>query len=71
MKGLMNLLVKSGPCDFSRLDKPKIKEHESQKRIMGPYAAAASTKKAKMVSAFTLVNKFLKISRLLNLGAMK
>ena len=71
MKGLMNLLVKSGPCDFTRLDEPKIKEHESQKRIMGPCAAAASTKKAKMVSAFTLVNKFLKTSRLLNLGAMK
>ncbi|RMX56411.1 hypothetical protein pdam_00008810 [Pocillopora damicornis] len=38
----------AGPCDFSRLDEPKIKEHESQKRIMGPCAAAASTKKAKM-----------------------
>ena len=58
MKELMNLLVKSGPCDLNRLDEPKIKEHESQKRIMGPCAAAASTKKAKMVSAFTLVNKF-------------
>ena len=32
--------------------------HESQKRIMGPCAAAASIKKARMVSKFTLVNKF-------------
>ena len=63
MKGFMNLLVKSeklvksGPRGLNRLDEPKI-EHESQMRIMGPCAAAASIKKARMVSAFTLVNKF-------------
>ena len=32
-------------------------EREIQKRIMGPRAAAASIKKARLVSAFTLVNK--------------
>ena len=32
--------------------------HESQNRIMGQCAAAASIKKARMVSKFTLVNKF-------------
>ena len=53
----MNLLVKSGPRGLNRLDEPKI-EHESQMRIMGPCAAAASIKKARMVSKFTLVNKF-------------
>ena len=57
MKGFMNLLVKSGPRGLNRLDEPKI-EHESQMRIMGPCAAAASIKKARMVSKFTLVNKF-------------
>ena len=57
MKGFMNLLVKSGPRGLNRLDEPKI-EHESQMRIMGPCAAATSIKKARMVSAFTLVNKF-------------
>ena len=40
-KGLMNLLVKSGPRDLNRLDEPKI-ERETQRRIMGPCAAAAS-----------------------------
>ena len=57
MKGFMNLLVKSGPRGLNSLDEPKI-EHESQMRIMGPCAVAASIKKARMVSAFTLVNKF-------------
>ena len=57
MKGFINLLVKSGPRDLNRLDELKI-EHESQMRIMGPCAAAASIKKVRMVSAFTLVNKF-------------
>ena len=51
----MNLLVKSSPRDFNPLDKPKI-ERESQK-IKSPCAAAASIKKARMVSAFMLVNK--------------
>ena len=37
----MNLLVKSGSRDLNRLDEPKI-EHETQRRIMGPCAAAAS-----------------------------
>ena len=37
----MNLLVKSGPRDLNRLDEPKI-ERETQRRIMGPCAAAAS-----------------------------
>ena len=41
MKGLLNLLVKSGPRDLNRLDKPKI-ERETQRRILGPCAAAAS-----------------------------
>ena len=41
MKGLKNLLVKSGPRDFNRLDEPKI-ERERQRRIMGPWAAVAS-----------------------------
>ena len=35
MKGLKNLLVKSGPRDLNRLDEPKI-ERERQRRIMGP-----------------------------------
>ena len=70
MKGFMNLLVKSGPRGLNRLDEPKI-EHESQMRIMGPCAAAASIKKARMVSAFTLVNKVSDINRLLNIGAIK
>ena len=65
----MNLLVKSGPRDFNRQDEPKT-ERESQKRITGPRAAAASIKKARLVSAFTLV-KYLKISRLLNVGTIK
>ena len=52
----MNLLVKSGPRDFNRQDEPET-EGEIQKRIMGPRAAAASIKKARLVSAFTLVNK--------------
>ena len=56
MKGFMNLLVKSGPRGLNRLDEPKI-EHGSQMRIMSP-CAAASIKKARMVIAFTLVNKF-------------
>ena len=50
----MNLLVKLGPRDFNRQDET---EREIQKRIMGPRAAAASIKKARLVSAFTLVNK--------------
>ena len=54
MKGFMNLLVKLGPRDFNRQDET---EREIQKRIMGPRAAAASIKKARLVSAFTLVNK--------------
>ena len=54
--GFMNLLVKSGPRDFNRQDEPET-EREIQKRIMGPRAAAASIKKARLVSAFTLVNK--------------
>ena len=37
----MNLLVKSGSRDLNRLDEPKI-ERETQRRIMGPCAAAAS-----------------------------
>ena len=37
----MNLLAKSGPRDLNRLDEPKI-ERETQRRIMGPCAAAAS-----------------------------
>ena len=52
----MNLSVKSGPRDFNRQDEPET-EREIQKRIMGPRAAAASIKKARLVSAFTLVNK--------------
>ena len=56
IKGFMNLLVKSGPRDFNREDEPET-EREIQKRIMGPRAAAASIKKAILVSAFTLVNK--------------
>ena len=52
----MNLLVKSGPRDFNRQDEPET-EREIQKRIMGPRAAAASIKKARLVSVFTLVNK--------------
>ena len=36
----MNLLVKSGSRDLNRLDEPKI-ERETQRRIMGPCAAAA------------------------------
>ena len=55
MKGFMNLLVKSGCRDFHSQDEPR-RERESQKRIW-PCAAAASIKKARMVSAFTLVNK--------------
>ena len=42
IKGFMNLLLKSGPCDLNRYDEPKIKR-ESQK--------------ARMVNVFTLVNK--------------
>ena len=56
MKGFMNLLVKSGPRDFNHQDEPET-EREIQKRIMGPRAAAASIKKERLVSAFTLVNK--------------
>ena len=56
MKGFMNLLLKSGPCDLNRKDEPKI-ERESQKRIMSLCAAAASNKKARMVNVFTLSNK--------------
>ena len=56
MKVFINLMVKSGPCDLNRQDEPRI-EPESQKRIMSPCAAAASIKKARMVSTFTLVNK--------------
>ena len=56
MKGFMNLLVKSGPNDLNRQDEPKIK-CESQKRSKSPCTAAASIKKARMVSAFTLVTK--------------
>ena len=44
------------PWDLNRQDEPKI-ERESQKRIMRPCAAAASIKIARIVSAFTLVNK--------------
>ena len=33
IKGFMNLLVKSGPRDFNRLDEPET-EREIQKRIM-------------------------------------
>ena len=41
VKGLMNLLVKSGSRDLNRLDEPKI-ERETQRRLIGPCAAAAS-----------------------------
>ena len=53
----MNLLVKSDPRDFNPQDEPEI-ECDIQKRIIDPCNAAASIKKARMVSAFTLVNKF-------------
>ena len=53
---VVNLLMKSGPGDLNRLDEPKI-ERKSQTRIKSPCAAAASTKQARMVSAYTLVNK--------------
>ena len=56
VKGFTNLLLKSGPRDLNRLEEPKM-ERESQKRIMSPCAAVASIKIARMVSAFTLVNK--------------
>ena len=56
LKGFMNLLVKSDPRDFNPQDEPEI-ECDIQKRIIDPCNAAASIKKARMVSAFTLVNK--------------
>ena len=52
----MNLLVKSGPRDFNRQSEPKI-GWKSQKRITSPCAVAASIKKARIVSAFTLLDK--------------
>ena len=54
LKGFMNLSMKSDPRDFN--PQPEI-ECDIQKRIIDPCNAAASIKKARMVSAFTLVNK--------------
>ena len=54
MKGFMNLLVKSGPRDLNRQNEPKIRITQ---RITSPCAVAASIKKARIVSAFTLLNK--------------
>ena len=56
IKGFINLLVKSGPRDLNRQNENKI-VCESQKRIMSVCAVAASIKKARMVSRFTLVNR--------------
>ena len=56
MKGFINLLVKSGPRDLNRQSEPKI-GWKSQKRITSPCAVAASIKKARIVSALTLLNK--------------
>ena len=56
MKGFMNLLVKSGPRDLNRQNEPKIR-WKSQQRITSPCAVAASIKKARIVSAFTPLNK--------------
>ena len=52
MKGFLNLLVKSGPRDLNRQDEPKI-----EREIIGPCTAAASIKKVRVVSAFTLVDE--------------
>ena len=70
LKGFMNLSVKSDPRYFNPQDEPEI-ECDIQKRIIDPCNAAASIKKARMVSAFTLVNKVSDINRLLNIGAIK
>ena len=56
LKGFMNLSVKSDPRDFNPQDEPEI-ECDIQERIIDPCNAAASIKKARMVSAFTLLNK--------------
>ena len=45
MKGLLSLLVKSGPGDLNHQEELKI-ERESRRRIKSAYAAAASIKKA-------------------------
>ena len=55
MKGFMNPLVKSGPANLNRQDECN---------------AAASIEKARMVSAFAIVKKNLKISCLLIIGAI-
>ena len=59
------------PSQFEPLGRmlPKI-EGEGQKRIKSPCAAAASIAKARMVSAFAIVKKNLKISCLLIVGAI-
>ena len=53
----MNLLVKLGPGNLNRQDERNLKYSASQRRIHSPCAAAASIKKGRVVSAFTIINK--------------
>ena len=56
IKGLMSLLVKSGPRDLNRLNEPKI-ERKNQRWTKSPGAAAASINKATNGECITLVKK--------------
>ena len=53
----MNLFLESGLGYLNRQDERNLKQRESQKSIKSPCTAAASIKKPRIVSAFTIVSK--------------
>ena len=60
------------PWQFEPPGRTKLEiERKSQRRIHSPCAAAASIKKARMVSAFTIINEVSQNQSLINIGAIK